>query len=181
MLNVWLLDKCVACAKAIAIRSRCSNPNPAASSFMRPVRRLPLFQPLVGSTLKQAAPLVDIAFISAPGRDEKACVNVMRRWVGAGTKIVVVTRGEAGSVAMENDKVLRQGIDPVEVLDTFGAGDWFIAGFLVSYARHADVGAALAEGAASAAAACQLMGGYGHGAEHPWPIPDIPSPRHVER
>lgn len=131
--------------------------------------------------LDEAARLLDIAFISAPGRDEAACVELMARWAAAGTKIVVMTRGEAGSVAMANGNVHRQGIVPATVIDTLGAGDGFIAGFLVSYASHADVGAALAEGASSAAAACQLMGGYGHGTEHPWPIPDIPSPGYLAR
>lgn len=131
--------------------------------------------------LEHAAPLLDIAFISAPARDEAACGDLMKRWSEAGAKIVVMTRGDAGSVAMQNGNVYRQSIVPVEVIDTLGAGDGFIAGFLVSYARYADIGASLAAGASSAAAACQLIGGYGHGTAHPWAIPDIPSPNYVQR
>jgi len=131
--------------------------------------------------LEQAARFIDIAFISAPARDEAACVELMKRWLSAGAKLVVMTRGDAGSLAMKDDTIYRQGIVAAEVVDTLGAGDGFIAGFLVSYAVSADIGAALAAGAQSASQACQLMGGYGHGTEHPWAIPDLPSAGYRER
>ncbi|WP_313291619.1 PfkB family carbohydrate kinase [Rhizobium rhizoryzae] len=131
--------------------------------------------------LEQSARFVDIAFISAPARDEAACVELMGRWTDAGAKIVVMTRGEDGSLAMKDGKAYRQGIIAADVVDTLGAGDGFIAGFLTSYAGDADIQAALAMGAQSAARACQQMGGYGHGAEHPWEIPDLPSAGHQER
>jgi fructoselysine 6-kinase len=131
--------------------------------------------------LEQSAQFIDIAFISAPERDEAACVELMARWIDAGAKLVVMTRGEEGSLAMKNGKVYRQDIVAVEVVDTLGAGDGFIAGFLTSCAGNPDVQAALAMGAQSAARACRELGGYGHGAEHPWDIPDLPPAGHKER
>lgn len=131
--------------------------------------------------LEHCAPHIDIAFISAPARDEAACVELMKTWAKAGAKIIVMTRGEDGSMAMQNDTVFVQNIVPVDVVDTLGAGDGFIAGFLNAYATQHDIAAALSGGAHSAAQACQLMGGYGHGTAHPWAIPDLPSAGLKER
>lgn len=124
--------------------------------------------------LEQCASYIDIAFISAPARDEGACVELMKTWADAGAKIIVMTRGEDGSMAMQNDKIYVQNIVPVDVVDTLGAGDGFISGFLNAYATQHHIAAALSGGAHSAAQACQLMGGYGYGTAHPWAIPDLP-------
>lgn len=43
---------------------------------------------------------------------------------------MVVTRGEKGSMAYDGEKFYYGGIVPCEVVDTMGAGDSFIAGFL---------------------------------------------------
>lgn len=127
------------------------------------------------------APFVNIAFLSAPGRDQSACVELMQRWAVAGASLIVMTRGEDGAMALQDGKIYLQGIISADVVDTLGAGDGFIAGFLASYGISRDVATSLAAGAQSAAQACQLMGGYGYGADHPWEIPNLPSAGLKER
>lgn len=63
-----------------------------------------------------------------PGSDPLA---LARTWAGTGTPLVVVTRGPDGAVAMRADRpdVAVAG-EPVEVVDTVGAGDAFTAGLL---------------------------------------------------
>jgi hypothetical protein len=57
---------------------------------------------------------------------------------------------------------------PAGLIDTLGAGDGFIAGFLVALATGAPIAACLAQGAAQAARVCASKGGFGYG------IPIVP-------
>ena len=47
-----------------------------------------------------------------------------------GAKTVIVTRGTKGSIAYDGTSYTEFGIIPCDVVDTMGAGDSFIAGFL---------------------------------------------------
>jgi len=79
-------------------------------------------------------PLVDLVKTSEedlahlhPGR---AAEDVAREWLGLGPCAVVVTRGEAGSVAVTPEGTFARAPRPVEVVDTIGAGDAFMSGLL---------------------------------------------------
>ncbi|MFR9674717.1 carbohydrate kinase family protein [Streptomyces sp. TR06-5] len=94
---------------------------------------------------------------------------------GHGTRLVVVTLGGDGVWASLDGKPLQVAAPPVEVVDTVGAGDSFMAGFL--HALHSrgalggrldalsagEVEAALRYGARVAAAVCAVRG-----ANPPW-------------
>jgi fructoselysine 6-kinase len=110
-------------------------------------------------------PHIDVAFLSAPGRDDGAVEAVLRQCAASGV-MAVATRGADGSMALAQGALARQGIVPAAVVDTLGAGDGFIAGFLAARLHGQDVAAALARGAAFAARVCGWQGGFGHGA--PW-------------
>ena len=56
-----------------------------------------------------------------------------RKWLKAGAKIVVVTRGGNGVEAFTKARDRSPGLrSSVKVADTVGAGDTFTAGFLAS-------------------------------------------------
>ena len=107
-------------------------------------------------------PWVDIAFFSASGQTETTLNALMKQVVDLGTKVVVITRGEQGSLAVKDGKSYSQGIVPVEVVDTMGAGDAYIAGFLVDYVSGKDIQVCMQEGAAFAAQNCKSLGAYGY-------------------
>ena len=65
--------------------------------------------------------------------------------------IVVVTRSEAGAVALTADGTVSVPAVPVEVLDTTGAGDAFAAGFIVGHTRGLGAETSLRLGAIAAA------------------------------
>ena len=109
---------------------------------------------------------VDIAFLSAPLLTEEGCEALARRCAARGPSMVVVTRGTAGAVGLAGAWVVRQFAVPTQVVDTLGAGDGFIAGFLVAHLNGADLPAALASGATTAARVCTWQGAFGHA--HPW-------------
>ena len=65
---------------------------------------------------------------------------------------LVVTRGAAGAMAMENGKRIEIAAAPVErVVDTTGAGDLFAAGFLAARCRRHPLEPCLVAGALAAA------------------------------
>jgi fructokinase len=55
---------------------------------------------------------------------------VMRRWLDLGAMLVVVTHGRRGSSAATRRHAVAVPAEPVEVVDTVGAGDSFMAGLL---------------------------------------------------
>ncbi len=113
--------------------------------------------------LAATLPHVDIAFLSAPGRDDTACADLLDRLAAAGVAVAVVTRGAAGAMGRAGGTVLRQDVTPARVVDTLGAGDGFIAAFLVAHLAGAALAACLAAGAAFAAEVCGWQGAFGHG------------------
>ena len=75
--------------------------------------------------------------------------------------VVVMTLGEHGSLALEGDKFYRGEAVPVEVVDTLGAGDSFIASFLCSRLKGMGMVRSLAEGHLAASEVCGRLGAWG--------------------
>jgi fructokinase len=70
----------------------------------------------------------DITWIT--GRTDLAVAA--RKWLNAGAKVVVITRGENGIEVFTKGLSFKQPSVNVKVVDTVGAGDTFTAGFLAS-------------------------------------------------
>lgn len=66
---------------------------------------------------------------------------------------VIVARGADGSVAATSDGAWHAAAAPVDVISTVGAGDSFVAGFVLAMARDWPVSEALALGTAAASSA----------------------------
>ena len=62
-----------------------------------------------------------------PGADP---LDVARQWAATGVALVVVTRGPEGSVAVASGAVIDVPSVRVEVADTVGAGDSYMAGLI---------------------------------------------------
>ena len=99
-----------------------------------------------------------LAQVDSPGGDP---VDVLADWVSQyGIGLGVITLGPGGAVAVdpEGTRTAVQGV-PTTVVDTVGAGDTFMAGFLDGYVGH-QIGleASLARGAAAASIVCSRRG-----------------------
>ena len=100
-----------------------------------------------------------IAFGSA-GDDDAAAERLLRRLLDNGVRLAVVTRGSRGSMASDGTQTVSIGIRPVEVIDTTGAGDSFIAGFLAAHLAGLPLADCLAAGRDQAALTCMHAGGF---------------------
>lgn len=100
-----------------------------------------------------------IAFGSS-GDDDAAVDAMVERFLSAGVGVVVVTRGASGSLAATRTERAETGIRPVDVIDTTGAGDSFIAGFLSVHLQGGSLQSAIEAGRERAASACGHVGGF---------------------
>lgn len=112
--------------------------------------------------IASTAPYLDIAFLSAATDNEDACMALARQVVSHGPKLVVITRGALGALCFDGSAFTAQGIVKTSVVDTLGAGDGFIAGFLMAHLAKKPMAQALAEGAAYAAKVCAYRGAFGY-------------------
>ena len=108
---------------------------------------------------------LSIAFASA-GDDDAALEALLQRLGDDGVPLAVVTRGGRGSVASNGTVRVEAGIRPVEVVDTTGAGDSFIAGFIAAHIAGLPLSDCLAAGRDRAARTCTHIGGF----------PQVPQP-----
>lgn len=112
--------------------------------------------------LDAVCPHVTYAFLSGEGLDERQSQDLALDVCARGCAVAGVTMGRRGSVFACDGTLYRQSITQVETVDTMGAGDAFIAAFLVSYIDGRDLPAALAFASQRAAVACTCSGGFGH-------------------
>jgi fructoselysine 6-kinase len=116
---------------------------------------LSVTSPAAGRTSEGLA----IAFASA-GSSLAEGEALAARLVAQGALAAAVTSGAAGSVAFDGKTLVRVSARPVEVVDTLGAGDTFIAGFLAARLRGEDLKGCLESGRDLAAATCRHLGGF---------------------
>ncbi|WP_341522521.1 PfkB family carbohydrate kinase [Pseudomonas sp. G.S.17] len=106
---------------------------------------------------------VDIAFFSAADLDSEAARQLASSMLALGPKVVVVTRGAHGALALDDYGFREQVSLPCEVVDSMGAGDGFIAAFLLAWQGGASLAECLLQGVDFAAHVCAGEGGFGHG------------------
>ncbi|WP_089155444.1 PfkB family carbohydrate kinase [Micromonospora sp. NBS 11-29] len=103
---------------------------------------------------------LDVAFLSAGETGDVR--ELAADAAAAGVEVVVATRGAEGSVCLSENQWYEQAALPAVVVDTTGAGDSFIAGFIAARLDHGTLPEALATGARFAAATCAYRSGWPH-------------------
>jgi 2-dehydro-3-deoxygluconokinase len=84
----------------------------------------------------------------------------MRAIHALGARTVAIKLGDRGAMASEDGDVLSADALPVEAVDTVGAGDAFVAGWLAETARGLDLAGRLATAIACGAVACTVEGDW---------------------
>ena len=102
----------------------------------------------------------DYVFFSDDEADEEQLRQKMRSIAAAGPSVVVAMRGSRGSLALEGERYEASGIVNCEVVDTMGAGDSYIAGFLNAHLDGADLTECMRKGAENAAITIGYKGAW---------------------
>ena len=109
---------------------------------------------------RKALPHVSVFFFSDDGSDDAVLQDRLRQLAAFGPALTVATRGSRGSMAWDGRRFYSAGIVPCRVVDTMGAGDSFIAGFLLSWLQEQPVDACLTAGARNAAVTIGYRGAW---------------------
>jgi fructokinase len=110
------------------------DPNVRPALLGSPDRARPGIERLVGLSDVVKVSDEDLYWLYPDRPDE----DVAREWLGLGPALVVVTRGGRGVYAVTADLELRQPAQPIDLVDTVGAGDSFTSGLLDGL-RRADL------------------------------------------
>lgn len=86
--------------------------------------------------------------------------RIERSVAALGPAQVVIKRGADGATASIDGAFLQQDAVPVEVVDTVGAGDAFVAGYLAAFLEGADPRERLVQAVTTGALACTSRGDW---------------------
>jgi len=112
--------------------------------------------------LNAVCPYVKYAFFSCSDLNHHEAVAFGEHVHSMGPRHVLITRGEQGAIYVGDLGIHSQDITPVLAVDTLGAGDSYISGFLVSMAAEESLSDCMQAGAAAAAETCMRFGAYGY-------------------
>ncbi|MDL9979257.1 PfkB family carbohydrate kinase [Microbacterium sp. ASV49] len=133
---------------------------PHAADFVARLRRLaPDISISQDCAVSSGFAGLDVAFCST-GEDEQKALRAAGDALSGGAGLAVVTRGAEGALASDGRDDWRCTAVPVDVVDTTGAGDSFIAGFIAARRSGTPVLGALEAGARVAARTCGHVGGF---------------------
>jgi fructoselysine 6-kinase len=109
--------------------------------------------------LASFCPHLEAAFLRSTADDEEAARHA-QRVVNLGARCAVVLRGRAGVVAWAEGRLVRRPVRPVPTVDTLGANDAFIAGFITATLAGAGADEAFDRAANEAAECCSFRGAW---------------------
>lgn len=106
---------------------------------------------------------VDIAFFSAADLSSAETHELAHSMRAMGPAIVVITRGALGALAVDAQGIYEQPAVPCHFVDSMGAGDGFIAAFLLAWQAGRSLPNCLLSGVEYAGQVCGWAGGFGRG------------------
>lgn len=109
---------------------------------------------------QEAIPYVDYFFFSVEDGDTPENRELMMQLYEQGPELIVMTMGSEGSLAYDGEDFTHCGIVPCDVVDTMGAGDSYIAGFLMGVCRGENLYACMQLGALNAAETIAYNGAW---------------------
>lgn len=113
--------------------------------------------------LAQVCPHIRFAFFSGSDLSMPQVNALIASAASYGPEVVGVTLGSEGALFSIRGALYRQGVKEASVVDTMGAGDSFISGFLCAFYQALPPEACLDFAASCAADTCGVRGGFGYG------------------
>lgn len=112
--------------------------------------------------IRDTAPNLNVAFLSDADGSEASCKALCRDVAALGPTTVVITRGRKGAIGYHDGTFGDQPVLDGPIIDTLGAGDGFIAAFLLARQAGQPLAAAMRRGAENALRVCAERGAFGH-------------------
>jgi len=94
--------------------------------------------------LALVCPYISMAFLSGSGVALEEAEALISHIHGFGVAFVCMTQGDKGALYSDGTKLQHQPVVPAHIVDTMGAGDAFIAGYLAASIGGADAATAIA-------------------------------------
>lgn len=107
-----------------------------------------------------AVPATDYLFFATDDGDTQQLREQMKAIHARGPKLVITTLGDKGSVVYDGEQYRTFGIVPCNVVDTMGAGDSYIAGFLKGILEGKTVEECMKAGAANSSVTLEYNGAW---------------------
>jgi sulfofructose kinase len=83
----------------------------------------------------------------------------LRELAKMGPRVAIVTMGDAGSIGLDGQKLVRQAAHEVDAIDTTGAGDVYHGAFAAALVRGYTLERAMQFASVAAGLSCQALGG----------------------
>jgi fructoselysine 6-kinase len=112
--------------------------------------------------LARVCPSISHGFFSGAHLSDEEIDRLVEELGKYELETVGITRGSKPALFIHNGTRYYQEVVETEVVDTMGAGDSFIGGFLTAYYNGADVKESLEFAAKSASVTCGYYGGFGY-------------------
>ncbi|MFP7736677.1 fructoselysine 6-kinase [Priestia aryabhattai] len=111
------------------------------------------------SEVKKLPQFVDYPFFSYT-RDDIYIRGFLKEVRSQGSKVVVATLGENGSLAYDGEQYYKYGVKEDNVVDTMGAGDSFISGFIYGSLKGLSIDKCLELGTDTATKTIRYFGAW---------------------
>ncbi|WP_025027383.1 PfkB family carbohydrate kinase [Caldalkalibacillus mannanilyticus] len=113
--------------------------------------------------LEKVCPYISYGFFSGSDLSEDQLEKLIQQVMKYNLEVIGITRGGANpAVFIYKGERYYQKPLATEVVDTMGAGDSFISGFLTSFLTDQDMNKALQLAAEQASRTCTFYGGFGY-------------------
>lgn len=109
---------------------------------------------------EEVLPYIQFAFYSDDVHSLDEIKDFMKEKKVHDQQLIICTRGEHGSLVYDGQQFYSYGIIPCQVVDTIGAGDSYIAGFLCHYLEHHNILKAMKAGAQNSAQTIIYQGAW---------------------
>jgi len=103
---------------------------------------------------------VTYAFFSDDQGDSPELRRFMEEMQAKGPKLVLTTMGEKGSLCFDGENFYKFGVISCPIIDTMGAGDSYIAGFLCGIMRGEDIPSSMKMGAENSSVTLGYQGAW---------------------
>lgn len=111
-------------------------------------------------------PYVDIPIFSIAEMDFDQIESLTEELTRFKPELIIFTQGKKGSWVYSEKEFYHQPIVKIDTIDTLGAGDAFIAKFLVNWLNGESVPKSMQQASEFAAKNCELQGAFGYGKKY---------------